>query len=244
LAYWKEHGAFVPKYAPEGLATIGGIMSGSQRFESTGRTAQKLRTRKALVEAARALIISGVTPTVEDAAAAASISRTTAYRYFQNQRELLVAAFPEIEPRSLLGDNPPEAVEARLDTVVREYLRITIDNEAALRAALRLSLDPHGTHRQELLLRQGRVIAWLKDALEPLHGRLSEQAIERLVYAIRAAAGIEALIWLCDIAGLSRDEAKDLMIWSAQALLRSALAEANLNPTGLVPKKLNQAPRS
>jgi AcrR family transcriptional regulator len=189
-----------------------------------------MRTRKSLIDAARALIVSGVTPTVEEAADAASISRTTAYRYFSNQHDLLVAAYPEIEMRSLLGEHPPERIEARLDAVVGEYLRATIDNEAALRAALRLSLDTHGTHREKLLVRQGRVIAWLKDALEPLHGRLSEQAVERLVYAIRAAAGIEALIWLCDIAGLSRDEAKDLMMWSAQALLQSALAEASMNP--------------
>lgn len=211
-------------------------MSESEPYESTGRTAQKMRTRKALIDAARALIVSGVTPTVEEAAAAASISRTTAYRYFSNQRDLLVAAYPEIELRSLLGDHPPDAVEARLDAVVGEYLRQTIDNEAALRAALRLSLDPHGTDLEKLLLRQGRVITWLKGALEPLRGRLSEQAVERLVYAIRAAAGIEALVWLCDIAGLSREEAKDLMMWSARALLQSALTEASLNPTELVPE--------
>lgn len=205
-------------------------MSRSQSYESTGRTAQKMRTRKALIDAARALIVSGVTPTVEEAADAALISRTTAYRYFPNQHDLLVAAYPEIEMRSLLGEHPPDSVEARLDATVGEYLRKTIDNEAVLRAALKLSLDPHGTHREKLLLRQGRVITWLKDALEPLRGRLSEQAIERLVYAIRAAAGIEALVWLCDIAGLSRDEAKDLMMWSARALLQSALTEASLNP--------------
>lgn len=201
-------------------------MSGSQPYESTGRTAQKLRTRTALIDAARALIVSGVTPTVEEAADAASISRTTAYRYFTNQHDLLVAVYPEIELRSLLGEHSPDSVEARLDAVVGEYLRITIDNEAALRAALRLSLDPHGTHREQLLLRQGRVITWLKEALEPLRGQLSEQAVERLVYAIRAAAGIEALVWLTDIAGLSREKAKDLMMWSARALLQSALAEA------------------
>jgi AcrR family transcriptional regulator len=200
-------------------------MSGSQPYVSTGRIAQKMRTRKALIEAARTLIANGATPTVEDAAAAASIARTTAYRYFSNQSDLLVAAYPEIELRSLLGDKPPDDVEARLDAVVNEYLRTTIDNEAALRATLRLALAPAGTHHEKLHLRQGRVINWLKDALEPLRGRLSDQAIERLVYAIRAAAGIEALIWLCDIAGLSRDEAKDLMMWSARALLRSALAD-------------------
>jgi AcrR family transcriptional regulator len=219
-------------------------MSRSEQYESTGRTAQKMRTRQALIDAARTLIISGVTPTVEEAADAASISRTTAYRYFTNQKDLLVAAYPEIEPKSLLGDHPPDAVEERLDIVVGAYLRLTIDSEAALRAVLRLSLAPDGTHREKLFLRQGRVIGWLKDALEPLRGQLSEQAIERLVYAIRASVGIESLIWLCDVANLSRDEAKDLMMWSARALLRSTLAEANLNPTGLASEKPCQAPET
>lgn len=217
-------------------------MSGTEPYESSGRTAQKMRTRQALVDAARGLISSGLTPTIEDAAAAASISRTTAYRYFPNQRDLLVAAYPEFELHSALGEYPPDAVEARLDVVVDEYLGKTIDNEAALRAALRLSLDPDENQREKLFLRQGRMITWLKEALEPLREQLSEEAVERLVYAIRAAAGIEALIWLCDIAGLSRDEAKGLMMWSARALLRSALAEASLGPTGLVQEKPGQAP--
>lgn len=200
-------------------------MSKSQEYELTGRNAQKMRTRKALVDAARDLISKGVTPTVEEAAAAAVISRTTAYRYFPNQQDLLIAAYPDMEMKSLLGNHPPESVEARLDKVVDEYLRMTIENEPALRAALRLSLDAEETYREKLLLRKGRVIDWLKDALEPLQGQLSEQAVERLVYAVRAAAGIEALVWLCDIAGLSRSDAKDLMMWSARSLLQSAKAE-------------------
>jgi AcrR family transcriptional regulator len=205
-------------------------MGKSEPYEATGRTAQKMRTRQALIDAARTLIDVGVTPTVEEAADAASISRTTAYRYFPNQHDLLVAAHPEIEMRSLLDDRAAVSVEARLDAVMSDYLQQTIDKETALRAALRLSLEPHGIHREKLLLRQGRVITWLKDAFEPLRDRLSEAAIERLAYAIRAAAGIEALIWLCDVGGLSREEAKKLMLWSARALLQVALAEAGENP--------------
>ncbi len=215
-------------------------MSGSEQYESTGRTAQKMRTRKALIDATRKLIDSGITPTVEEAADAASISRTTAYRYFSNQNDLLIAAYPEMGSKSLLGEHPPDAVEARLDMVVGEHLHQIISNEAAFRAVLRLSLAPDETHREKLFLRQGRVIMWLKDALEPLRGQLSEQAFERLVFAIRAAVGIESLVWLCDVARLSRDEAKDLMMWSARALLRSTLAEANLNPTELA----SESPRN
>jgi hypothetical protein len=70
------------------------------------------------------------------------IARTTAYRYFPNQRDLLVAAYPDFVPRSLLRDRPPEDIEARLEAVVGEYLRLPRDNEAALRAALRLARDP------------------------------------------------------------------------------------------------------
>jgi hypothetical protein len=32
------------------------------------------------------------------------------------------------------------------------------------------------------------------------------------------------LVWLTDVAGLSRDDARDLMRWSARALLQSATA--------------------
>jgi AcrR family transcriptional regulator len=188
-----------------------------------------MRTRKALIDAARALIANGVTPTVEDAAAKAAISRTTAYRYFSNQRDLLVAAYPETDLQSLLGAHPPDDVAARLDMVLDKYLGLTIDNETAHRAALRLSLELDEAHRENLLVRQGRVIIWLKDALAPLSSQVSEQAMARLVYAIRAAAGIEALVWLCDVAGLSREEAKELMMWSVHSLLRATLAEAGLS---------------
>ena len=43
----------------------------STAYETEGRTAQKQRTRAALVAAARDLVAEGLTPTVEDAAEAA-----------------------------------------------------------------------------------------------------------------------------------------------------------------------------
>jgi hypothetical protein len=39
--------------------------------------------------------------------------------------------------------------------------------------------------------------------------------LRRLVLAIRTAAGIEVLVWLTDVAGLSRKEAEKVMRWSA-----------------------------
>ena len=194
-------------------------------YELAGRTHQKQRTRQALVTAAREMVAQGVTPTVDSAANKASISRTTAYRYFPNQRTLLLSAHPEIEARSLLPENPPQDPEARLDVVIQTFLRLIVDTERQQRTMLRLSLEPDPSLRGELPLRQGRAIGWIMEALAPLGDRLSAAQLRRLAVAIRSAAGIEALVWLTDIAGLSREEAVQVMRKSARALLRTALAD-------------------
>lgn len=199
-------------------------------YEATGRTRQKARTRDALIAAARQLLSEGVTPRVEEAAERAGISRTTAYRYFPNQRALLVATHPEIEKRSLLGENAPREVPDRLDAVLDEFIRILLETEPELRTALRLSLEPAASHREKLVLRRGRAIVWFEDALAPLRGELSESEIRRLVLALRSAVGIESLVWLTDVAGLSRSEAVELMRWSAHALLQVSLTTRGRNP--------------
>src|SRR5713226_10677315 len=130
-------------------------------YELSGRTRQKQRTRGALMTAARDLVARGHTPTVDEAATKASVSRTTAYRYFPNRRSLLVAAHPEIEARSLLPDSPPSDVAARLDAVVTAFLHLIVDTESQQRTMLRLSLDPDPSHRGDLPLRKGRAIGWI-----------------------------------------------------------------------------------
>jgi AcrR family transcriptional regulator len=200
------------------------MVSRSISYERTGRTAQKARTRAALLDATRELLAAGRTPGVEEAAEAAGISRATAYRYFPNRRALLVAAHPEVEATDLLGEDAPDDARERLDRTLEELIRLTIDTEPELRTMLRLSLEP--APGQELVLRQGRAIGWIETALSPLQAELAPSDLRRLVLAIRAACGIEALVWLTDVAALSREEAAKLMRWSAQALLRAALLEA------------------
>ena len=194
-------------------------------YELNGRVAQKRRTRDAVVAAARELVARGIMPTVEAAAEAASISRTTAYRYFPSQRALLVAAHPETGATSLLPDDAPEDVATRLDLVLHAFTRSTLENEAQQRTMLRLSLEADPVERAQLPLRQGRGIKWIEEALDPLEATMPAAERHRLALAIRSAIGIEALAWLTDVAGLSRDDASDLMRWSGRALLRSALAE-------------------
>lgn len=194
----------------------------STPYEAGGRSAQKARTREALIAATRELVAAGITPTVEDAAAAASISRTTAYRYFPNKRALLLAAHPEIAAASMLPANPPEDPAERLDAVVRNFSAMILDTEAQQRTMLRLSLELDASERDALPLRQGRAIAWIREALEALSDGLSDEQLRQLVFSVRATIGIEAIVWLVDVAGLSRSEAVALTRWSARALLERA----------------------
>lgn len=202
-------------------------MSVSTPYELTGRTRQKQRTREALVAAARDLVArGGAAPTVEAAAEAASVSRTTAYRYFPTQKALLLAAHPEIAAGTLVPDTAGDDPEARLLGAVDAFIRIVLDTENQQRTMLRLSLDPD-TSRESLPLRQGRAISWFEEALAPLRPRLTEAEIHRIALSVRSAVGIESLVWLTDVAGLTREDAADLMHRSARALLLQALADAD-----------------
>jgi AcrR family transcriptional regulator len=192
---------------------------------AAGRWRQKQRTRQALVDSTRDLVTLGATPTVEEAAERAGISRTTAYRYFPNQRALLVAAHPEMATVSLLPADASADPVARLRGVVEQFTELISDTEAQQRTMLRLSLEPPDDERAELPLRQGRAIGWIEEALEPLRGRLTDAEVHRLALAVRSATGIEALVWLRDVADLSKGDAVALMRWSAGALLNGALVD-------------------
>lgn len=192
----------------------------SRDYAEAGRTRQKQRTRDHLVEAARRLVQGGDTPRVEDAAEAAGISRTTAYRYFASQAELLAAAFPETARSSMLPDPAPTEPLERVAAVAAAVVDRIEETEHVQRTMLRLSL---GDAPHDLPLRQGRVIPWFEEALSPLDGQLADEALHRVAVALRAVCGIETRVWLSDIAGLDAEAIRALQLWMTDALARRAL---------------------
>jgi AcrR family transcriptional regulator len=195
-------------------------------YESTGRANQKGRTRDALIAATRELLAQGVIPTMEAAAAEAAISRTTAYRYFPNLRALLVATFPHADEESLLGSEPPPDPLARLQIVAENHTLRILKYEPEMRAVLRLSLEGDSADVPGLPMHRGLRIGWIEDALAPLKGRMAADELQQLAYAIGATLGIEAFVWLTDVARLSREDAAATLRSNASRLLRSAIAES------------------
>src|SRR6266536_2953785 len=171
----------------------------STPYSESGRVRQKQRTREHLLEAARRLIDGGDTPRVEEVAEAAGISRTTAYRYFPSQTQLLAAAVPATAAESMLPAPAPDDAADRVTAVVTAMVDMIEHTERQQRAMLRLSLGdvPH-----DLPLRQGRGIKWISEALEPLRDELGDDGLRSLALAIRSVCGIETRVWLRDIGGL------------------------------------------
>jgi AcrR family transcriptional regulator len=194
-------------------------------YVSTGRAKQKARTRDALVAAVRELLAEGTIPSMEAAAAAASVSRTTAYRYFPNLRSLLVTAFPHADERSLLGEDPPSDPVARLDIVAENHTSRILEYEPEMRAALQLSLEGDVLEAADPPMHRGLRIGWIDDALAPLQGRMDEDKRRDLTLGIGATLGIEAFVWLTDVAGLAPGDAVATMRSNATRLLRAAIAE-------------------
>lgn len=197
--------------------------------KSSGRVRQRLRTKRQLLSAAVAMIAAGQTPSVTEVADAAGVSRRTAYRYFPAQTKLLTeAALEGIRPRMELALGSSAQLEradvgARIDALVESMLREALANETLLRTMVHatvLERTPPDTPRRGL-----RRIDWIESATKPLRGRLGPAGYARLVSALAVCVGIEPLLVLKDIRGLSARRAIATSRWMARAVLRQSLEE-------------------
>jgi hypothetical protein len=80
-------------------------------------------------------------------------------------------------------------------------------------------------------LRGGRRLDWIRASLAPLRDSIPTASFEKLTDCLAVCLGIDALMVLRDICGVSGEKAEDLMVWMANAILDKALNEAR--ETGL-----------
>ena len=189
------------------------------------------RTRKLMLETAIALMQQGQTPSVSDVAAAAEVSRATAYRYFPSQAALVHAVVdaglgPILEWRSESAD----AETRMLDLLALTMPRIQ-EFEATFKAALKLSLEQWaqsraGTLGMEPPFKRGHRVELLQMAIAPLKNKLPEAKFQRLAKALSLVYGLEVLIVLKDLWGLEFEETTEVATWAATALVRAAVAES------------------
>jgi AcrR family transcriptional regulator len=200
---------------------------------NAGRVNQKHRTRNALLQAAADLMHKGLTPSIEEVADAAQVSRATAYRYFPTQEHIIAGS--AVMYANLGGEERLKAAleiddaYVRLDNVILEFHERFSTNEVAYRTLLRVLLQPtaEGDRVDQPSVRGSRHLHWLHEALLPIQSQVSTEAFDNLVMALAASTGFEAFVTLRDNCLLDSQKAKDVMRWMGRTLLQSTLAEAN-----------------
>jgi AcrR family transcriptional regulator len=204
--------------------------------EGTGRFRQRRRTRAAIVAAASELLRAGQTPSMNDVAEAADVSRRTVYLYFPTLEQLLIDA-----TLGMLGQTKvDEAIDAadtgdagnatdRVEAMIHTLNELSNETLPLGRSLIRLTVQAPSAAPDDLdgtPPRSGfRRVGWIERALEPLRPELDPDIFERLVSALAMVVGWEALIVLNDLRGLSPTEQEDTTLWAADALIRAALAE-------------------
>ena len=200
-----------------------------KKMENKGRVNQRKRTRNDILLAAGRLLAEGRTPTMEDVAAEAMVSRATAYRYFPSLEALLVEApihgsVPD--PGDIFSDGSIEDPEDRIDALESALHEMMYDNEIQLRAMMLNSLKLSLENGDGVPVRQSRRMGFIEAALGPVRAKLGKRSYERLCAALCLFFGPESMIVFRDVLPLGKDEARKVKSWGVRALVRAALEEA------------------
>jgi AcrR family transcriptional regulator len=192
-----------------------------------GRSA---RTHRLLIEEAMKLLGHGGLVTVAEVAAAAGVSRATAYRYFPSRSRLIDAIMDE----SLGPVRRFESSEADGTARVRDLFERTFplfkEFEPQMRAALQLSLEHWALERAGLLgeeaFRRGNRKQILARNAQPLRKELGAKHFERLLKALSLVYGIEPYVILKDMWRAGNREVNAITCWVADAVIEKSLRDA------------------
>ena len=182
------------------------------------------------MQAARALLDDGRTPTVAEVADEALVSRATAYRYFPSQEHLLLEvvlerSIDEID-RSVDAADGSQVAADRVERLVTAVHEEVAAHEAGFRDLLRLSVgQTSGRPPTVASIRGERRLHWIDQVLEPIAGELNDDEHRRLRGALALCVGAEAFVVLRDLCRLEEKEAEDTLRWAAGALVAAARAD-------------------
>lgn len=191
----------------------------------TGRPNQRRRTRKDLLQAAARLMKRGTSPTLEEVAAEAMVSRATAYRYFPNIETLLIEAPLDLamaSPDEVFRDGPDYDPVARLERAEAMFQKMATENEPALRMMLANATTRPLRESGDEPARQNRRMPLIEAALEPARKEFKPADMKVLSRALALVMFTEAWIACKDVLGLDEAEAKKVQRFAIRALLEAA----------------------
>jgi len=185
-----------------------------------------------MLETASRLMQSGAVPSVTGVAEAAGVSRATAYRYFPTQAALVQTVVDEALGPILEWQSASTDALSRTRALFESSMPRIDQFEATFRAALKLSLEQWAERRAGMPVNEphftrGHRVDLLRDAVAPLSREVAPARLDLLTKALSMLFGIEALVIMKDIWGGSAEEARDVVLWAAEALIDGATRSEN-----------------
>ncbi len=195
--------------------------------DGAGRPNQKRRTRKDLLQASARLMKQGRSPSLEEVAEEALVSRATAYCYFPSVEALLAEASLDLvtpDAASLFGPGAPTDPLARIESVDTALHDMVLANEAAMRLMLSNALQraARGEIDGELPLRQNRRTPLIEAAFEPARKLFKPASLDMLCKALALIIGTEGMVVTKDVLQLPDAEARKVKRWAIKALVEAA----------------------
>ena len=178
--------------------------------ERNGRTNQKARTRRAILDACVELIRQGQPVTMPEVAKAAMVSEATAYRYFPDLASLLAKALAADWPTPAEALAPVEASNDPVERVAfatRFLLEGVAERQQVVRSMIAMTIAQPGLSGRA---RPGLRFGLIEYALAPFVDALESTCPERLAQLrldLAVVMSAEALFGLTDLCGLSVEDA-------------------------------------
>ena len=187
--------------------------------KSADRSAQRERTRQAILDGARKLLNEGKTVTIAAAAAANGVSKATSYRYFSDPNVLVAEAVLDVasQPYEDVVANAAD-LRGKLRLICLHYLDLSLENEKGFRQFMAAAMTA-SVSSDTATSRGGRRIKMLRRALSEHETGLSPSQSDTLVRALSVATGLEAMIALIDVAGATRQQARETVAFMADAIV-------------------------
>lgn len=195
---------------------------------NNGRSRQRLRTRKDLLQAAARLVKRGRKPTLEEIAEEAMVSRATAYRYFSNVEVILAEVELDMfipSPDELFADDTSTDAFDRLWKADQAINKPTFENHVAARLTLASLLQQSvekEAEKSEMPVRQNRRSPMIAAALAPLRYQFKRSDLESLSAALALFIGIEAMVVFKDVLRVDDEKANKVRRWAIRALIEAA----------------------
>jgi len=194
------------------------------------------RTHRLLIREAMKLARHGSVVSVAEGAAAAGVSRATAYRYFPTHSRLIDAIVEEsLGPVRGFESGAGDGADRIRELFDQTFPRLR-EFEPQLRAALQLALEHWALGKAGLLreepFRRGNRRGILTRVAAPLEPVLGRGAHTRLLKALSLVYGIEPYVILKDVWGSGNREVASIARWVADAIVEKALRESTAAVSG------------